>query len=349
MSMRFFLKNTFLEQKLLFMFKIYINTNQVSHCFIKMENQVDITEIGPREGLQNHPKYIDVESKVSFITKLFNAGFKKVEATSFVHPKTMPQMSDAVEVLRKIKGRKGKVAQVLVPNETGCLNAIACQAEEIVVWIYPTDKLNNLTLNRNKSRAFKEINSIVQIAHINNIEVSAWIGCAFGYPGMDRSLWQEVQNMAVSLIGLGCSEVCLSDEFCMANPLQVKKNLRIYLDKIEGSRLSVHFHDNRGLGIANIIAAYEEGVYKFKACIGGAGMHTDLSKAINNELNQDMFQSVPTEDLVYVFEEMGIHTGVDINKLIECGRFAEDLLERKLNSRVIASSLSEDDLIKYIR
>ena len=155
--------------------------------------------------------------------------------------------------------------------------------------------------------------------------------------------------MAVSLIGLGCSEVCLSDEFCMANPLQVKKNLRIFLDEIEGSRLSVHFHDNRGLGIANIIAAYEEGAYKFKACIGGAGMHTDLSKAINNELNQDMFQSVPTEDLVYVFEEMGIHTGVDINKLIECGRFAEDLLERKLNSRVIASSLSEDDLIKYIR
>jgi len=305
-----------------------------------MENQIDITEIGPREGLQNYQKYISLENKLKLISKLFEAGFKKVEVTSFVHPKKVPQMNDAVEVLRRIKKRKGKVAQVLVPNETGCRNAIACKAEEIVLWVYPTDKLNLLTLNRSKSKTFKEINSIIEIAHLNNTDVSAWIGCAFGYPGMDRSLWQEVQDMIVSLIELGCHEVCLSDEFCMANPLLVKKNLRIYLDEIDGSKLSIHFHDNRGLGLANIVAAYEEGIRKIKACIGGAGMHTDLIPSLANEFKNNMFPSVATEDIVYVFEEMGIDTGIDIEKLIECGRFFEGLLERKLHSQVIANNLS---------
>ncbi len=306
-----------------------------------MSEKTEIIEIGPREGLQNHPNYIDVESKVAFIESFFDAGFEKVEATSFVHPKGMPQMRDACEVLRKLDRREGKVAQVLVPNETGCRNAIACQAQEIVVWCYLTDELNYLTLNLDRSKTFKEINAIVQIAHLNNIDASAWIGGAFGYPGMELPiLCQEAKDTARSLIQLGCSEVCLSDEFCMANPPLVKKLLSMCLDEVDKTRIAVHFHDNRGLGLANTLAAYEEGIRKFKACIGGAGMHTDLVPSLGNAFNQNMFPSVATEDMVYVFEEMGIDTGIDLEKLIECGRVAEDLLEKKLHSRVIASNLS---------
>jgi hydroxymethylglutaryl-CoA lyase len=305
-----------------------------------MSERAEIIEIGPREGLQNHPNYIDVASKVAFIDSFFDAGFEKVEATSFVHPKGMPQMRDACEVLRRLDRRKGKVAQVLVPNETGCRNAIACQAQEIVVWCYLTDELNYLTLNLDRSKTFKEINSIVQIAHINDIETSAWIGGAFGYPGMEIPiLCQEAKDTTQSLIQLGCSEVCLSDEFCMANPPLVKKILRICLDVVDKANIVVHFHDNRGLGLANIVAAYEEGIRKFKACIGGAGMHTDLVPSLGNAFSKNMFPSVGTEDLVFVFEEMGIHTGIDIEKLIECGHVAECLLGRKLHSRVIANNL----------
>jgi len=306
-----------------------------------MEERVEIIEVGPREGLQNHPKYIDVASKVAFIDSFFDAGFEKVEVTSFVHPKAMPQMRDAFEVLRRIGHRPGRVAQVLVPNETGCRNAIACQAQEIVVWSYLTDELNYLTLNINSSKTFKEINSIVQIAHANSTGASAWIGAAFGYPGMDISiLCQQVKDTAKSLIQLGCSEVCLSDEFCIANPPLVRTILRCCFEEIERSKLLVHFHDNRGLGLANTLAAYEEGIRKFKACIGGAGMHTDLAPSLDNAFNQNMFPSVATEDMVYVFEEMGIDTGIDIERLIECGRNAEDLLERKLCSLVIGNNLS---------
>jgi hydroxymethylglutaryl-CoA lyase len=306
-----------------------------------MSERVKIIEIGPREGLQNHPKYIDVKNKVAFIEDIFDAGFEKVEVTSFVHPKGMPQMRDACEVLRKLDRRKKKVAQVLVPNETGCRNAIACQAQEIVVWCYLTDELNYLTLNLDRSKTFKEINSIVQIAHHNGIEASAWIGGAFGYPGMEIPiLYQEAKDTAQSLIQLGCSEVCLSDEFCTANPPLVKKLLRTCLDEIDKTKIMVHFHDNRGLGLANIVAAYEEGIRKFKACIGGAGMHNDLAPSLGNAFKKDMFPSVATEDMVYVFEEMGIDTGIDIEKLIECGRVAEQLLEKKLNSRIIANNLS---------
>jgi len=304
-----------------------------------MKEEVEIIETGPREALQSHQDYIDIESKLRLIDMLFDAGFEKMEVTSLVHPKVMPQMKDAIEIMSRIRKRPGKFAQVLVPNETGCRNAIACDAKELVVWIYSTDKFNFLSHNKNRSETLKEISSIIQISELYEAKVSAWIGGAFGYPGINSSFCEDVKGLAAKLIQLGCTEVCLGDEFCSANPRLVREVLKIYLEEIESSRLLVHFHDNRGLGLANIFAAYEEGIRKFKACIGGAGRYLDLRVSEGNELIENMFPSIPTEDLVYAFEEMGIHTGVDFNMLIECGMFAEKLLKRELHSLVIANNL----------
>jgi len=314
--------------------------------FIHSKDHIEIIEIGPREGLQDHPTYIDVESKVSLITALFESGFKKIEAVSFVHPKTMPQMRDGPEILGKIERPAGKAIQALVPNETGCRNAIACKADEIVVWTYPTDELNYLTLNRSISMTFKEISAILEIARDSGIPVSAWIGCGFGYPGMNEQFWRDVTDMTKHLIHMGCTEVCLSDEFCMANPRIIYAHLKELLNEVDKSQLLVHFHDNRGLGLANIIASYNVGIYKFKACLGGAGRHTDLSGVAEKKANDNMFPSVPTEDMAYAFEEIGIHTGIDVNKLIASGRLLEGILEKKLYSKVVANNISKEDFIR---
>jgi len=304
-----------------------------------MTDQAEIIEIGPRKGLQYYPKYIDVDKKVAFINMLFGAGFRKMEVASFVHPKLMPQMRDSVDVLLNIKENPNKIAQVLVPNETGCRNAIACKSKELVAWVYVTDELNYLSQKRNRSETFKEINSIVQIADLSEATVSAWIAGAFGYPGMNSLNYTEIKEMIAKLIQIGCTEVCIGDEFCMANPRSVKKLLKLCFEEVDRSKLLVHFHDNRGLALANIVAAYEEGIRTFKTCIGGTGRQMDLHRAEGSEFNQTIFPTLATEDLVYVFEEMGIHTNIDFSKLIKCGLFAENILEKKLHSLVIQNHL----------
>ena len=294
-----------------------------------------IVEIGPREGFQSHTKFIRTEDKVALIDKLFDAGFRKIEVTSFVHPKAVPQTRDAVEVLRGINRRSDRICQVLVPNETGCRNAVACHADEIVVWIFLTDELNYITQNRSRAETLKEIGAIIEIAGVNNIQVSAYIGGAFGYPGMDAHLYRNVKGLAAKLIQLGCYEVCLNDEFCMANPNMIKKHLRIYLNEMECSTLAVHFHDNRGLGLMNALTAYQEGIRTFKPVIGGIGVHRSLQKIYGNSpVHERQFTNIPTELLVYFFEEMGIHTGIDINKLIGCRLLAEELVGMKFSSNI---------------
>ena len=308
-----------------------------------MQNQVEIIEVGPRKGLQYHQQYIDVKYKISLIQKLFEAGFKRMEVTSLVHPKEMPQMKDGLDVLQNIKIGPDQIKQVLVPNEIGCRNAIAYGAQELVVWVYITDELNRLSLKCDRSATLKEINSIIQIADANGIKVTAWIAGAFGYPGMNLPFVEEVRALAAKLILLGCVDVCLGDEFCMANPFLVKKYLNVYFKEIDQSKLLLHFNENRGLGLANYIAAYEEGIRKFKTCISGIGGQMYLGARKEDGVSHTIFPTIATEDLVYVFEEMGISTGLDLDKLIESGRYAETFFKKKLHSLVIANHLYEAD------
>ena len=309
-----------------------------------MEKQVEIIEIAPREGLQYHEKYINIDQKVALINMLFDIGFSKVETTSFVHPKTVPQMKDAIDVFRRIKRGKS-ICQVLVPNEMGCRNAVACKADEIVVWTFLTEELTYHTQKRSRGEVLKEIGTIVEIAELNEINVSAYIGGAFGYPGMDSQLHHEVKALATKLIQLGCYQVCLNDEFCATNPCLTKKHLRIYMDEIDSSKLAVHFHDNRGLGLANVFCAYEEGIRSFKCSLGGAGAHMELNEALNGKKTRLNYSyGVPTEDLAYMFEEMGVKTGLKMDSLLECGRFFESLLGKKLHSYILSNDFSIDTL-----
>jgi hydroxymethylglutaryl-CoA lyase len=265
-------------------------------------------------------------------------------------------MRDAIEVLQGIQdlisgsGERKKRCQVLVPNETGCRDAIAYRADELVVWIFLTDELNRITHNRSRPETFKEINTIIEIAQSSRIPVSAYIGGAFGYPGMDALHFEDAAGMVEKLLHLGCYQVCLNDEFCIADPSMIQNYFRHYLQGIDRSRLAVHFHDNAGLGLANAYAAFEEGVRTFKSCLGGSGVHSDLMLSSRGAaLNQSRSPNVPTEDLVYMFEKMGVSTGIDLDRLIECGRIMEGILESRLQSRVLASGLSLEMLNQVVR
>lgn len=315
-----------------------------------MQSNVEVTEIGPREGLQYHQQYIPAEKKIALVNMLFECGLRKVEATSFVHPKAAPQMKDAVDVLsgiRRSRGHEGqgRVCQVLVPNETGCRSAIACKTDEIAVWIFLTDRLSYSTLNRSIAESLKRISTICEIAKANAVKVSAYVGAAFGYPGEDASHYESLCAMVAKLVQLGCYLVCLNDELAMANPVTVREHLRICMTEVEASKLAVHFYDNRGMGLANVLAAYESGIRVFKSSLGGAGVHSYFRTVIaEKSLGKSDPHGLATEDIVYAFEEMGIQTGIDIDRLIQCGRFLERLMGVRLHSRIRSSGLSGETL-----
>jgi hydroxymethylglutaryl-CoA lyase len=314
-----------------------------------MQPDIEIIEIGPREGLQYHKKYVPADEKIALVNMLFDCGFGKVEVTSFVHPKAAPQMKDAVEVLSGIRrrGREGqqRVCRALVPNETGCRSAIACKADEMAVWIFLTDRLSYSTLNRSISEQLKRISTICEIARENGVKVSAYIGAAFGYPGEDPSHYENLYAMVAKLVQLGCYPVCLNDEFAMVTPVTVRQHLRMCMEEVEASKLAVHFYENRGMGLANVLAAYESGIRVFNSSLGGAGVHSYLRGAIpGKSLGKSEPHGLATEDLVYGFEEMGIATGIDIDCLINCGRFLERVMGVRLHSRIRSSGLSGDTL-----
>ena len=276
-----------------------------------MRPDVELIEIGPREGLQYHRTYIPADRKIALVNMLFDCGFPKVEVTSFVHPKAAPQMKDAVDVLSGIRRGKGreeqqKVCQVLVPNETGCRNAIACKTDEIAVWIFLTDRLSYSTLNRSVAESLKRISTICEIAKANAVKASAYVGAAFGYPGEDAGHFENLCAMVAKLVQLGCWQVCLNDELAMANPVTVREHLRVCASEVEASRLAVHFYDNRGMGLANVFAAYESGVRVFKSSLGGAGVHSYFRTAISEKSpGKSDPHGLATEDLCLWFRRDG--------------------------------------------
>ncbi len=315
-----------------------------------MKPDIELIEIGPREGLQYHKKYIPAEKKIALVNMLFDCGLRKVEVTSFVHPKAAPQMKDAVEVLSGIR-RSGdhegeqRVCRVLVPNETGCRSAIACKVDEMAVWVFLNDGMSYYTLNRSISEQLKRISTICEIAKANAVKVSAYIGAAFGYPGEDPGHYEDLCAMVAKLVRLGCYLVCLNDELAMANPVTVRQHLRMCKEEVEASNLAVHFYENRGMGLANVLAAYESGIRVFNSSLGGAGVHNYFRNAIPGKSSGKREpHGLATEELVYAFEEMGITTGIDIDRLIQCGRFLERLLELRLHSRIWSSGLSGETL-----
>jgi hydroxymethylglutaryl-CoA lyase len=278
--------------------------------------RVRIFEVGPRDGLQNEPEFIATDDKIRLTDMLSDAGCDRIEVTSFVHPKWVPQMKDAEEVLSRIARRSGVVYNALVPNRKGLERAIAAGLEEIVTIMSSSESHNKANLNFSVAESLAELEQVNRIAAAAGVRVRSYIATAYGCPMEGAVPPSKVADIAAALEGFGAYEISLGDTTGMASPvsayevpLQVRKRLK-------KAALAVHYHQADGIEFANVLASLEAGIDIIDAAAGGLGGCPYAPGAKGN---------IATETLVEMLHRMGIETGIDGARIKAAGEFARSL------------------------
>ena len=287
--------------------------------------KVQIVEVGPRDGLQNEKIWVETETKIALIEKLADAGLTKIEAASFVSPEWVPQMKDAFEVLSGIERRPGVTYPVLTPNLKGFERALEAGVTEVAVFGAASEAFSQKNINCSISESVERFWPVLEAAQKNNVRVRGYISCVLGCPYQGKVPLENVVNLAENMSEMGCYEISLGDTIGIGTPLQAKKMVETVAEKVPVSNLALHFHDTRGQALANIYACLELGVSVIDTSVSGLGGCPYAQGASGN---------VATEDVVYMLHGIGIKTGVDIEKLIETGRFISDVFGRLPQSRV---------------
>lgn len=287
--------------------------------------KVQIVEVGPRDGLQNEKIWVETETKIALIEKLADAGLTKIEAASFVSPEWVPQMKDAFEVLSGIERRPEVTYPVLTPNLKGFERALEAGVTEVAVFGAASEAFSQKNINCSISESVERFRPVLEAAQKNNVRVRGYISCVLGCPYQGEVPLENVVNLAENMLEMGCYEISLGDTIGIGTPLKAKKMVETVAEKVPVSNLALHFHDTRGQALANIYACLELGVSVIDTSVSGLGGCPYAQGASGN---------VATEDVVYMLHGIGIKTGVDIEKLIETGRFISDVFGRLPQSRV---------------
>jgi hydroxymethylglutaryl-CoA lyase len=280
---------------------------------------VTILEVGPRDGFQGVKQEIPTEDKVRIVDFLAGAGLKRIEVSSFVHPKWIPQLKDAAEVFAKIHREPEVSYSALIPNEKGLDRAIENGVREVVYVVSASDTVSRQAFNKSTSDVLTELLTIAEKAAANNISLRGIIGCSFGSPVDGEVTVGRVIEIAKELEKAGVFEISLADSFGIANPRQVRELVSEVLGEVSNISVSVHFHNMRSIGLANVYSALEAGVNTFESSIAGLGGDPLTPQAPGN---------VATEDVVKMFDRMGIVTGVDLDRLLKCSKIVEETLRR---------------------
>ncbi len=290
-------------------------------------SEVKIIEVGPRDGLQNEKTIVTTSDKLKYIQMLFDAGVSELEVTSFVRAPKIPQMSDAVELMALLKKENLKDRKVisLVPNLKGLEEAIQSKVDHIAVFTATSNTFNQKNINATIEESLKRIDEVAKIARSKNIKMRGYISTAFGCPYEGKTSIKEFINIANSLKKFGVYEISIGDTIGVANPSQVAHFLDVVLDEFDSDFLAMHFHDTKGLAIANILTALEFGLTKFDSSSGGLGGCPYAKGASGN---------VATEDLVHFFESMGINTGINLEKLVKASQFILQKVGKQSTSKV---------------
>jgi hydroxymethylglutaryl-CoA lyase len=291
-------------------------------------DQVRIREVGPRDGFQNEPEVIATDDKVRLIGMLAASGLQRLEVTSFVRPDVIPQLADAEEVLRRIERPVGVSYSVLVPNERGLERALPLRDrfDEVNLFLSATETHNRKNVNRSIAESLEGLGRTIERARAEDLRCEGVISVAFGCPFEGEVPQDRVFAIAESLAEAGCEEVSFGDTTGMANPRQVEEFFAAAGERLSDIELTAHFHNTRGQGLANVLAALSAGVQSFESAFGELGGSPVSPGATGN---------ISTEDLVSMLHEMGIETGIDLAALIEAARAAQALLGRPLGAHVL--------------
>jgi hydroxymethylglutaryl-CoA lyase len=285
--------------------------------------EVTIWEVGPRDGLQNEKSVVDVGVKLEFLDRLAAAGLRVLEATSFVHPKWVPQLADAAELLAGLTARDGVTYPVLVPNERGLDRALAAGVRHIAIFASATETFAARNLNRTLDAQFEMFEPVVSRARAEGLDVRGYLSMCFGDPWEGVVPAEQVVSVGRRLLDMGCSQLSLGDTIGVATPGQVEALIAGFGGP---DRLAVHFHDTYGQALANTLAALRCGVSTVDSAAGGLGGCPYAESATGN---------LATEDLVWMLDGLGIRHGVDLGKLADTSVWMAQRLGRPSPSRVV--------------
>ena len=290
-----------------------------------MNSFVKIVEVGPRDGLQNEPGELPTAVKVELIERLADAGLPAVEATAFVSPKWIPQMADHTEVMERIRRKPGVSYPVLTPNLKGFEAARAAGATEVAIFGAASETFSRKNINCSIAESLERFKPVVEAAKGSNIKVRGYVSCVLGCPYEGEIDPQRVADVAAALYGMGCYEVSLGDTIGTGTPGKTKAMIEACARRVPLDRLAGHYHDTYGQALANIYASLEMGVATFDASVAGLGGCPYAAGASGN---------VATEDVVYMLNGLGVRTGVDLERLVEIGKWICGVLGREPSSKV---------------
>jgi hydroxymethylglutaryl-CoA lyase len=293
--------------------------------FAGVADRVSVYEVSPRDGLQNESAMIPLDGKRRLIDALVGSGIKRIEITSFVSPKWVPQLSDAEELAASMKPPEGVTYSALVPNARGLERALATGLGEIAVFLSASETHNKMNINKTIADTLAVFSEIVPPAREAGCTVRAYLSTVWGCPYEGPVDPKRVLEISKKLYDLGCYQVSLGDTIGVGTPRQTRDIVQRFLDEVPAERFALHLHDTRGTALANILVGLEMGVRDFDASVGGVGGCPYAPGASGN---------MATEDLVYMLHGMGVETGIDLDKLIAAGNVAEQVIGRPLPGKV---------------
>lgn len=295
--------------------------------------QITISEVGPRDGLQIEREFVATEDKIRIIDALTASGVPKLEVTGFAHPKIVPQLSDAAEVLAGIQRRPGTELAAYVPNVKGVERALACKIDVVKAGLAASESFNRLNVRMSTDEALGAYRAIVSAIEGTDLKVGAVIGTAFGCPYEGDVPVDRVLGIAEALLEGGAKVVLFADTTGMANPRRITDLVGVATARWPEARFGLHLHNTRGIGIANALAGIEAGIREFEASVGGLGGCPYAPRAVGN---------ICTEDFVHMLHAMGYETGVDLDALIEAARLTEEIMGRSLPGMVMKAGKASE-------
>jgi hydroxymethylglutaryl-CoA lyase len=297
-----------------------------------LPRKVDVYEVGPRDGLQNELRTLPTRDKARLVEALVAAGEKRIEVTSFVSPKWIPQLADAEELLRLVGRKEGVVFSALVPNLKGLARARDAGLEEAAVFISASEAHSKKNINKSIAEAVAGAKEVIQAATREGMRVRGYLSTVWGCPYEGAVPVERVVSICRELSDAGIYQLSLGDTIGIGTPRQTEQILAALTPHIPVERIALHLHDTRGTALANALVGLAAGVTTFDASIGGLGGCPYAPGAAGN---------LATEDAVFMLHGMGVDTGIDLDKLVEAGELAQELIGRKLAGKYLQAALGE--------